>query len=65
LSQKKNSAIRGIPPIIVFLKAIKSLSLVALSLRLCLQAWRGEKRKVLRGGKYEGKWRNLSKNLKE
>jgi len=49
----------------VFLKAIKSLSLVALSLRLCLQAWRGEKGKVLRGGKYEGKWRNLSKNLKE
>jgi len=27
--------------------------------RLCLRVWRGERGKVLRGGKYEGKWRNL------
>jgi len=27
--------------------------------------WRGRKGKALRGAKYEGKWRNLSKNLKE
>jgi len=35
------------------------------SFRLCLRVWRGGEGKALRGGKYEGKWRNLSKNLKE
>jgi len=30
-----------------------------------LRVWRGREGKSLRGGKYEGEWRNLSKNLKE
>jgi len=30
-----------------------------------LRVWRRGEGKTLRGGKYEGKWRNLSKNLKE
>jgi len=35
------------------------------TLRLCLGVWRGEEGKVWRGGKYEGKWKNLSNFLKE
>jgi len=31
---------------------------------LCLQVWRGGEGKGLRDGKYEGKWRNLSKKFK-
>ena len=34
-------------------------------LRLCLRVWKGGEGKAFRGGKYEGKCRNLSKNLKE
>jgi len=30
-----------------------------------LRVWRGREGKALRGGKYEEKWRNLSKKLKE
>jgi len=30
-----------------------------------LRVWRGGEGKSLSGGKYEGKWRNLSKKLKE
>jgi len=28
-----------------------------------LRVWRGGEEKALRDGKYEGKWRNISKNL--
>jgi len=37
---------------------------VSKTLRLCLEVWRGREGKTLKGEKYEGKWRNLSKNLK-
>jgi len=34
-------------------------------LRLCLGVWRGGKERDLGGGKYRGKWRNLSHFLEE
>ena len=39
------------------------LIVVNWSFRLCLRVWRGGEEKALRDGKYEGKWRNISKNL--
>jgi hypothetical protein len=47
----------------VFLKSFKEGLIILL--KLCLQVWRGEEWKTLRGEKYEEKWRNLSNFLKE
>jgi len=46
------------------LSHVLSSEIYHLSPRLCLGVWRGREGKALSGGKYEGKWRNLSKNLK-